>query len=324
MHRVLVTGIAGFAGSHLADYLLSRGDADVHGTVLPHHATPNLAHCRDRLTLHPVDMCQYTAVEAVLATVKPDRVFHLAARASVPAAWKDPAATLVDNMLMQLNLLRALAALGLSCRVLAVCSADEYGHVDPDDLPIAEDTPLKPANPYAVSKVTQDYLGYQYHVSHGLDIVRVRPFNHIGPRQSEGFVVPDFAAQVARIEVGAQEPTLRVGDLTARRDFSDVRDIVYAYWLALELGRSGAVYNVGSSESHAIREVLDILLAEAGVPIQVDPDPERMRPSDTPEIVSDCTFFKRETGWKPTRVFSDSVRDVLIDWRQRVGASKHA
>jgi len=320
LQRALITGIAGFAGSHLADYLLSRGDLALHGIVLPNHPMPNLAHCRDRLSLHSADMAQYTSVLEAVATARPDLVFHLAARASVAGAWQDPQTTLVDNTIIQLNLLRAIIELGLAPRILIVCSADEYGHVAPEELPITEDTPLRPGNPYAVSKITQDYLGYQYHLSHGLDLVRVRPFNHIGPRQNPGFVVPDFAAQIARIEAGQQEPVVRVGNLAARRDFTDVRDMVRAYWLALERGRSGAVYNVGSSQSHAVREVLELLLAEARVPICVDHDPERMRPSDTPEIVSDCTRFREETGWEPTFSFPASILDVLQDWRQRTHA----
>ena len=308
--RALVTGIAGFAGSHLADELL-KGDYRVSGTVVPDGPTDNIEHIQAQLSLHEVDLRDPNAVKAFIAQVQPDHIYHLAARAAVGASFKNPAATLVDNAVMQLNILQAVVELGINPRILVIGSSDEYGSVKPNELPITEASPLRPMNPYAVSKITQDYMGYQYHVSHGLEIVRVRPFNHIGPRQGTGFVVPDFCSQIADIKIGLVPPVLRVGNLAAERDFSDVRDIVRAYRLALEKGNAGEVYNIGSGQSHSIQYILDTLLRLAGIPIAVEQDPARMRPSDTPRVQCDYSAFAHVTGWHPTITLEQSLADTL-------------
>ncbi|MDI7278181.1 MAG: GDP-mannose 4,6-dehydratase [Anaerolineae bacterium] len=315
--KAFVTGIAGFAGSHLAEHLLARG-FEVSGASLPAAGTANIDHLRGEVRLYLGDLGDQEWLRGVLAEVRPDQVYHLAAQAAVPAAWTAPAATLTNNILGQLNLFEALLGLGLAPRLLVVGSGDEYGLVRPDELPIRESNPLRPNNPYAVSKIAQDYLGYQYFLSHHLPIVRVRPFNHVGPRQGPGFVVPDFAKQIAEAEAGRQPPLLRVGNLTARRDFSDVRDVVRAYALALERGEPGEVYNVGSEVSHSVQEVLDMLLALSRAPLGVEPDPARLRPSEVPEVVSDCSRFRARTGWRTTYRLQDSLRDVLDYWRERV------
>lgn len=318
--RALITGAAGFAGSHLAEYLVARGDVDVHGILRPDDGVHNVRHLGERLHIHRLDLRDEAQVQAVVRAVEPDLLFHLAAQASVGHSWAQPQETLIGNITMQLHLLQAVVAQGLSPRILVVGSADEYGRVNAADLPIDECTPLRPMNPYAVSKIAQDMLGYQYHLSHGLHVVRVRPFNHIGPRQSTGFVVPDFAQQVARIEAGLQHPVVRVGDLSARRDFTDVRDMVRAYVLALEYGTPGAVYNIGSARSHTIREILEALLRLCTCPVRVEVDAARLRPSDVREAVCDCRRFQRDTGWEPTIALEQSLRDVLDDWRARVRA----
>lgn len=313
--RALITGIAGFAGSHLVDHLLEEGGTEVHGIVSPSRPTPNIAHCCDRLVLHSADLMDAAAVRAAVQASEPDCVYHLAARAAVGQSWRDPEGTLVTNAVMQLNVLRAIAEVRPECRVLVVGSADEYGRVPAEELPVSEHTPLRPLNPYAVSKITQDYLGYQYFLARGLHVIRVRPFNHIGPRQAQGFVVPDFASQIANIEAGLAEPVMRVGNLTARRDFTDVRDMVRAYRLAIAHGAPGAVYNIGRSASHAIQEILDGLLALSTASVRVEQDPARMRPSDIPEIVCDCRLFREATGWQPHLSISQSLQDVLDEWR---------
>jgi GDP-4-dehydro-6-deoxy-D-mannose reductase len=202
--------------------------------------------------------------------------------------------------------------------VVVVGSSEEYGAVQPEHLPIDEETPFRPMNPYAVSKVAQDMLGLQYYLSHKLDAVRTRPFNHIGPRQGLGFVVPDFASQIARIEAGRQEPVLRVGNLDAERDFTDVRDVVRAYHLLAVHGQSGQVYNIGSGKAHAVQEILDCFLAQSRVKITVAHDPERMRPSDIPKVVCDYGKLNACTGWEPAIPFEQSLVDVLNDWRGRI------
>ena len=289
---------------------------------LPTDSTRNIRHIESQIALYRLDLAEYEAVKDMVKATKPDHIFHLAAQASVERAWQDPAATLINNITAELNLLRAVIACDLDSRILVVGSADEYGLVETEDLPADEDTPLRPLNPYAVSKIAQDYLGYQYHLSHELDIVRVRPFNHTGPRQGLGFVVPDFCQQIAMIESGRQEPVMRVGNLSAQRDFSDVRDIVRAYYLALSKGRAGQVYNIGSSRAYSIREILDLLLELSEIPIQVEQDPERMRPSDVPVMVCDTRYFGRATGWQPRYGMEQTLRDTLDYWRDRVVAKE--
>jgi GDP-4-dehydro-6-deoxy-D-mannose reductase len=207
---------------------------------------------------------------------------------------------------------------------LVVGSSEEYGRIAPGDLPIDEDTPLRPTSPYALSKVAQDLMGLQYHLTHGLHVIRVRPFNHIGPRQRPGFVAPDLASQIAAIEAGRQPPVLQVGNLEARRDFSDVRDVVRAYVMLLTHGKPGEVYNVGSGQSHSIQELLDSLLAMSRVPIEVQPDPARMRPSEVPEMIGDVSRLQTRTGWQPEIPFEQSLKDILDYWRAETAAQPAA
>jgi GDP-4-dehydro-6-deoxy-D-mannose reductase len=314
--KALITGISGFVGSHLSEYLLANTDWQLAGTV--YGLYENIRGFCDQIELYPAELSRLPVVEFVLDQARPDVVFHLAAMAVTGNSWRDPAMTLQMNVGMQANILQAIVNLGLDCRVLVIGSSEEYGAALAGDRPVDEGTPFRPLNPYAVSKVAQDLLGLQYHLSHELDVVRVRPFNHIGPRQGLGFVVPDFASQVAQIEIGLQKPVLRVGNLAARRDFTDVRDVVRAYHLLLLHGRSGEVYNVGSGRAHAIQEILDRFLAWCAVPIQVERDPNRLRPSDIPKVVCDFGRLEACTGWKPAIGFEQSLCDVLNDWRRRV------
>lgn len=295
---------------------------EIVGATLPSDRLDNIEHILQRVCVRRLDLGVYANVITLLRETRPDHIYHLAAQASVPRAWADPEATLCNNIVAQLNVLRACVELDLGARILVVGSADEYGLI-PDDAVdensrIGEDMPLRPANPYAVSKIAQDYLGLQYHLSHDLHIVRVRPFNHIGPRQGLGFVVPDFCQQIAAIEAGESEPIMRVGNLEARRDITDVRDVVRGYHLALTRGRAGQVYNIGSGRAHAIHDILDRLLGMSRVAIEVEPDPERMRPSDVPIMLCDNRRFVDDTGWRPTIALETSLRDALDDWRTRV------
>jgi GDP-4-dehydro-6-deoxy-D-mannose reductase len=214
--------------------------------------------------------------------------------------------------------LEVVAQLGLACRVLVVGSSEEYGAIAPHDLPIDEDTPLRPTSAYAVSKVTQDLLGLQYWFSRQVEAVRVRPFNHIGPRQRQGFVAPDFASQIARIEAGLRPPQLAVGALDVARDFSDVRDIVRGYHLALTQGRAGEVYNLGAGQAHTVRELLNTLIAASGAAIEIVQDPERTRLVEVPRMVADCTRMADHTGWRTQIPFERSLSDVLDYWREQV------
>ncbi|HUS71369.1 MAG TPA: GDP-mannose 4,6-dehydratase [Anaerolineae bacterium] len=315
--RALITGICGFAGSHLADYLLTHTDLEVYGTDIVSGGA-NIAHIRDDLELMVGDMSDAEVASEILSKANADYVFHLAAQAFVPLSWSAPWQTMENNIRSQLNILQILVDSGARPKVLVVGSADEYGMILPDELPVTEDTPLRPYSPYAVSKIAQDMLGYQYFASHGLPIVRVRPFNHIGTRQSPAFVTSDFAKQIAEIEDGRREPHLLVGNLEAKRDFTDVRDMVRAYYLALERGEDGEVYNLGAERAYSIREALEALLEMSEAQIDVVQDPSRMRPSDVPVVVSDCSKFRQRTGWRATMNLRESLREILDYWRERV------
>ncbi len=314
--RALITGIGGFAGSHLADYLLAQTDWQIVGCVLNDCDTP--AHLQGHVSCRAVDLRDHEAVHRLLDEVAPDYVFHLAALATVGNSWRTPWPVLRNNIQSQLNLLQAQVDLGANPRTLVVGSNEEYGLVRPEELPLTEERPLRPNSPYGVSKVTQDMLGLQYHLSHQLPTVRVRPFNHIGPRQSPGFVAPDFAQQIAQAEAGQRSPRIRVGNLDAQRDFTDVRDMVRAYYLAITQGVPGDVYNIGSGRSHTIEELLQLLLSFSRIEIVVEADPARLRPSDVPTVRCDASKFRELTGWRPEIPFETSLRDVLDDWRLRV------
>jgi GDP-4-dehydro-6-deoxy-D-mannose reductase len=314
--RALITGISGFVGSHLAEYLLGHTDWKVVGTV--YGPEDNIEHLRDRLELYPAELSELKTVTSIIKRAQPDYIFHLAAQPLPSLSHQDPWFTLENNIRLQLNVLEAMVRLKLGSRVLVVGSSEEYGLVRPDELPIKEANPLRPINPYAVSKITQDMLGLQYFLSHEVQAIRVRPFNHIGPRQSRGFVAPDFARQVAEAEAGLREPYILVGNLEASRDFSDVRDIVRGYHLALTQGEPGKVYNLGSEQAHSVRELLDTLLCFSLIPLEARQDPARVRPAEVPVIVSDCTQFRECAGWRTTIPFEQSVRDVLDYWRIHV------
>jgi GDP-4-dehydro-6-deoxy-D-mannose reductase len=315
--RALITGISGFVGSHLAEYLLQHTDWRVAGTV--YGPEENIEHLRDRLELYPAELSKLETVISIIERAKLDYIFHLAAQPLVSLSRRDPWGTLAINIRLQLNILEAVVRLGSGARILVVGSSEEYGRVRPDELPIKETNPLRPTNPYAVSKVAQDMLGLQYHLSHQLFTVRVRSFNHIGPRQRIGFVAPDFARQIAEAEAGLQEPVIRVGNLKPQRDFSDVRDVVRGYHLLITQGKAGEVYNLGSEQARSVRELLEILTAMSKVSITIEQDPERVRPTDVPVIFGDCTKIREQTGWRPKIPFEQSLQDVLEYWRGQVG-----
>jgi len=261
MPRILVTGVTGFAGSHLVDYMLERGGCEIFGIQRWRSRTENIAHFVERISILQWDLRDASSTRDTLETVRPDWIFHLAAQSFVPTSWSAPTESLTTNVLGQLNLFEAVRRLGMSCRIQLACSSEEYGMVFPDEIPIRETNPLRPLSPYAVSKVAQDVLGYQYWMSWKVDSVRTRGFNHEGPRRGPVFVASDFAKQIADIEKGRKPAVLSVGNLEARRDFTDVRDMVRAYWLALEKCEPGEVYNICTGRAWTIREVLDLLLS---------------------------------------------------------------
>ncbi len=322
--RVLITGITGFAGSHLAELLLAEEGVEVFGTVRWRSRLENVAHLLDRVRLVECDLRDRTSVDEALAAIRPDRIFHLAAQSFVPTSWNAPQETMVTNVIGQINLLEAARQACPRARILVAGSSEEYGLVHPEEVPISETNPLRPLSPYGVSKVAQDLLGYQYARSYGLHIVRTRAFNHTGPRRGHVFLTSNLARQVAEMEAGLREPVLEVGNLEARRDFTDVRDVVRAYRLVLELGAAGEVYNIASGTSWSVAEVIEILRGLSRVPFAVRQDPARLRPSDVPLLVGDASRLRAVTGWEPSVPFERTLSDLLDWWRGRVLAASPA
>jgi GDP-4-dehydro-6-deoxy-D-mannose reductase len=341
--RVLITGITGFAGSHLAEYILANHpDVAVYGTYrwrsrmesleelsnqgkidLIEGRYPTGADLRDdthrgRVTLLHCELTDAGAVEKLISSVQPQRIFHLAAQSFVQSSFDEPAATFRINVESQLNILEAIRRHDTQIRMHIAGSSEEYGLVHPDEVPMKETNPLRPLSPYAVSKVAQDKLAYQYFKSYGLHLVVTRGFNHTGPRRGIIFVTSTMARQIALIEAGKHEPVIYHGDLTSKRDWTDVRDMVRAYWLALEKGEAGEVYNVGRGKCWSIREMLDILLTHSNTKIRTQEDPARLRPSDVPILWADTAKFQRATGWEPVIPFEQTLADLLEYWRERV------
>ena len=312
--RALITGIDGFVGPYLARELRAHTTWTLIG--LGRHPAGG-----GDYTPLAADLLDRDLVRRVVAEVAPTHIFHLAAQSHVPTSHQDGGATLQNNIAAQVNLLDACRTLAPPPRILIVGSGEEYGLVRPDEMPIREEQPFRPTNPYAVSKVAQDLLGWQYFHSYGLPIVRVRPFNHHGPGQSDRFVMAAFARQVAEVEAGLLPPIVRVGNLDARRDFLDVRDVVRAYRLALAQGTPGEVYNIASGAAIRIGDALDTLLAMATRPITTELDSARLRPSDVPVLVADASRLRAATGWQPEISFEQSLRDTLNWWRERDGVA---
>lgn len=313
--KTLITGVSGFAGTFLAEHLLER-NFEVCGTYLQESSLSNLGKNKDRIELSQIDLSDRSRVSDLIKKSKPDYIFHLAALTSASDSFEDPYSTIENNIHAQLNLLEAARKSELDdARILITSSAEVYGLVDEKDLPINENVELRPTSPYAVSKITQDYLGLQYYLSYNLKIIRVRPFNHIGPRQTDKFVVSAFAKKIAEIEKGKREPVLSVGNLKSKRDFTDVRDIARAYLLALEKGEAGEVYNLGSGKSYEIADILDRLLLLSKIKINVEIDKSLLRPADNPDLVCDSEKFNKITGWIPTIPLEETLSDTLDYWR---------
>jgi GDP-4-dehydro-6-deoxy-D-mannose reductase len=316
--RVLITGITGFVGSHLAEYLLSRGDVEVFGMIRWRSKLDNIEHIIDDIDLIECDIRDASSVRKAIWKIKPDRIFHLAAQSFVPTSWHAPAETLDTNIIGEVNLFEAVRDAKLDTRIQIAGSSEEYGLVDKDQLPIKETTLLRPLSPYGVSKVAQDLLGFQYYQSYGMYIVRTRAFNHTGPRRGEVFVESNFAKQLAEIEAGLREPVLEVGNLEAVRDFSDVRDIVRGYWLALEKGEPGEVYNICTGRGWKIETILQVLLGMSDAIVEVRQDPSRLRPSDVPLLIGSRDKFTIQTGWQPQIPLEKTLEDLFLYWREQV------
>ena len=319
--KILITGVTGFVGSHLAEYCLSLDQqVEVIGTCRWRSRRENIEHLEDAINLYECDLRDASSVKTLLADIQPERIFHLAAQSYVPSSWNSPGETITTNVIGQLNIFEAMRETNSTASIQIAGSSEEYGLVHPEEAPITEKNPLRPLSPYAVSKVAQDMLAYQYFQSYGLRVVRTRAFNHTGPRRGDVFVTSNFAKQIAEIEAGQRPPVIHVGDLNPKRDFTDVRDIVRAYWLSLEHCSLGEVYNVASGKAYRIKEVLKILLDNSGQDIEVVEDPERLRPSDVPLLLGDNSRFCKATGWIPEIPFEQTAKDLLDYWRERTCA----
>lgn len=312
--RVLITGASGFVGRHLVAHLCQAMPiAELHGTTLSARET-----APPGITLHALDLRDRATVTTLMTSLRPDQVYHLAAWAQVRGSFGVAWETLENNVRAQLNVLLACLDAGIAPRILAVSSGEIYGGDQDSTLPTTETAALRPTNPYSVSKATQDLLALQYHLSHGLPIVRARPFNHLGRGQGTGFVAPDFACQIARIELGLQVPVMRVGNLAAERDFTDVRDIVRAYALLMAHGTPGQAYNVASGTTHSVQYVLDTLIGFSTASIAIERDPTLLAQPGVPKTWGDASRLCAETGWSPTIMLADTLAEVLDDCRQRV------
>lgn len=313
----LITGITGFVGSHLAETLLERG-LEVHGLSRWRSGTANIEHLIDKISLAEANMLDPSSLQSQLARIKPDYIFHLAAESLVPTSYIQPQHTIETNVIGTLNLFQAIRHVGIDPIVLLAGSSEQYGDVEERHLPTTEDAPFNPLSPYAVSKVATDYLAYQYYKSYGLRIIRSRAFNHEGPRRPDAFVTSYLAKEIALIEKGKKKPVVPVGNLEARRDYTDVRDMTRAYLLLVEKCEPGEAYNLSSGIAYKIGDVLDLLVSISGQSVDIEVDPNRLRPSDPAILLGDSTKFRKRTGWAPKIPFEKTMADLLDYWRARV------
>lgn len=319
MQRVLITGATGFVGSHLIDFLLNKGGVEIYGCKRRRSAMSDVDHIKDKVKWVEMEITDTHSVRKAIDDVEPEVIFHLAGQSFVPTSFTAPQETMNINVGGTINVLEAMRQAKVSPVIQIAGSSEEYGFVLPEEVPIKETNPLRPLSPYGVSKVAEDLLGWQYFRSYGVKAIRTRAFNHEGPRRGEVFVTSNFARQVAEMEKGLREPVMSVGNLNAKRDFSDVRDVVRAYWLAATKCRAGEAYNICSGKARTIQSMLDFLLSLSSKKgIQVKQDPARMRPSDVENLQGDCSKFQKETGWKLEIPFEKTMEDLLNWWRGRL------
>lgn len=311
--KVLITGIAGFVGSHLAELLIQKNQK-IYGTCLACEPKDNIAHIKKGINLTECDVTDFKSLSKLIHRIKPDRIYHLAAFSSVGESFTKPLDAVEVNVRGTLYLLEILRKTKKRIRLLVVSSSDIYGKVKKKDLPIKETQNLNPISPYGASKACADLLAYQYYQSYGTFVIRTRSFNHTGPRQRLGFVVPDFASQIARIDEGISKPTMKVGNLSARRDISDVRDVVRAYYLLMEKGRPGEAYNVCSAKAYKIETYLSTLLRFSSKRILVRKK-GKTRPAEIPILLGDNSKIKKEVRWKPRISIHKTLKDTLDYWK---------
>lgn len=310
--RVLVTGASGFVGWHLIRYLTQQ-DVDIWGTT----KTPVTNEGKSVQWLE-LDLLDKKQVRQIISQIKPDLIFHLAGQSSVKTSWDEKAMTIETNVIATIHLLEAVREICPDSFVLTVGSAEEYGPATADQIPITEAEPTSPVSPYGISKLTAGLFAMQFAHTYCLNIIHVRPFNHIGPGQAPGFVAADFARQIVSIELGIRENPIKVGNLNIERDFTDVRDIVRAYWMLSSKGKSGEIYNVCSGKGLKIKNLLQGLCQKSTKKIQIVEDPALFRTADVPSYIGDNSKICRETTWEPVLPISETLEDIINDWRTRL------
>lgn len=317
MKKVLITGITGFAGSHLMDYILENTDYEVYGIKRMNSNLRNIYHAMERITLLDADLLDESSLISVLKKIHPDQIYHLGALSWVTPSWDMPAVYMQTNAIGTINLFEAMRVTGCRARVLTSATPEEFGDVPAEMIPITEETRIKPINPYAASKAAQDMVCITYHASYNMDIVRTRAFNHEGPRRYVHGAIASFAYQIARIERNLQKPVIQVGNLSATRNFTDVRDTVRAYFLAMEKGASGELYIIGTDQIYTMKQVLDMLISHSTMldEIKIEVDPARVRPTELMTFIGDYTKFKKETGWERQYELDETLVTVLNYWR---------
>lgn len=313
MKKALIIGGAGFVGNYLMDYLKKEYGWSVAVTKMESEVIQ-----KEDIDIYDLDILDKDAIVKVLYLVKPDYIFHLAAQSSVGLSWKNPGMTIDVNIKGSINLLEAIKKYGGIPRILMIGSGEEYGHISKEFIPIQEETILHPGNIYAATKACQNMLGKIYSDAYQMEIIMVRAFNHIGPAQSPIFVISDFCKQVAEIEKAQRHPVIQVGNLSAYRDFTDVRDVVAAYTLLMEKGKSGETYNVGSGKAIQIQTILEEILQLSSVEIKIEVDKAKLRPVDIPVIEADIKKLVETTGWKRKYKLIDTLKETLNYWRQTV------
>lgn len=314
--KALIIGAAGFVGGYLIDEL-DRNGQEVHATCLPNEKISG------NCTAHTLDILKKDDISAILDDVKPDVVYHLAAQSSVALSWKKPRLTAEINVVGTLNVLESVRECEKKMRLILIGSGEEYGFIREGACPLKETENLAPGNIYAATKACQGMLGGIYARAYGMDIVMVRAFNHSGAKQSPMFVISDFCKQIAEIEYGLKEPVISVGNLEAMRDFTDVRDVVRAYRMLSENGRSGQVYNVGRGQAVKISRILETALSYAKCGITVTQDKARMRAADIPLIEPDVSKINEDTGWKAEISMEQTIEDTLDYWREALRGNEN-
>ncbi len=323
--RVLITGITGFVGSHLADYLLENSNYKIFGLKRVNSQLRNISHLLDKVTLINGDLIDQTSLIKTLKISKPDYIYHLGALSWVAPSWDMPSAYMQVNAIGTINLFEALRITGLKPRILISCTPEEYGDVPEEKIPLTEESEINPVNLYAASKAAQDAVCQAYKASYGFEVIRTRAFNHEGPRRDILGALSSFAYQIALIERGLQKPIVKVGNLEAKRNFTDVRDMVKAYYLAMEKGVPGELCLIGSDQIYTIKQCLEMLIALSPMrdKIKYRVEKERVRPTELRLLIGKFDKFERLTGWKPQISFKQTLQSILDYWREFIDNKRY-